>query len=104
MQEVLYTCPVGWDGAFEWDSNNLPHCQRHGVTPELVDEISLNQPRLFPDDSDGHSGSDFMIGPDDDGRMWTIVLLSHLDNTWRPITGWPSTNTEIRQYREVTDE
>jgi hypothetical protein len=39
-----------------------------------------------------------MIGPNDDGRFWTIVLASISEDVWRPITGWPSTNTEIRRY------
>jgi hypothetical protein len=39
-----------------------------------------------------------MIGPDEDGRFWTIVLLYRDADLWRPITGWPSTNTEKRLY------
>jgi hypothetical protein len=39
-----------------------------------------------------------MIGPDEDGKFWSVVLLEIAPEVWRPITGWPSTNSEIRRY------
>ena len=84
------------DPEFRWNEFNLDHCLRHGVTPEVVTAVASNDPKLFPDTDPAHAGSDFMIGPDDGGRFWTVVLLSLGDDGWRPITGWPSTNTEIR--------
>ena len=39
-----------------------------------------------------------MIGPDDTVRYWSVVLLELRTELWRPITGWPGTNTEIRRY------
>ena len=89
---------MNFEGEFQWNEVNLGHCALHGVTPLVVNAVASNEPKLFPDTAEGHSGSDFMIGPDDAGRFWTIVLLALSDDVWRPITGWPSTNTEIRRY------
>ena len=42
-----------------------------------------------------------MIGPDSSGRFWTIVILpAELSGEWKPITGWPSDNAEVRRYNE----
>jgi len=84
---------------FEWDERNERHAAAHGVTPSLVIEVADTQPRFFPNSPGaGRSGSHLMIGPDARGRFWTVVLLDVSYERWRPITGWPSTNTEIRLY------
>jgi hypothetical protein len=91
---------------FEWDERNLHHMltdRPHGISPELVLEVSGRVPRLFPNAPDAartRSGSDLMVGPDVAGRFWTIVLLDRRNGLWRPITGWPSIPTEIRLYME----
>jgi hypothetical protein len=89
---------------FEWDAANLRHVleeRSRGVNPALVDEISNGAPKLFPNAlMEGRSGSHLMVGPSAEGRFWTIVLLYKHSDLWRPITGWPSTNAEIRLYRE----
>jgi hypothetical protein len=41
-----------------------------------------------------------MIGPCISGRYWTIVVVEVDDalGLWRPITGWPSTEKEIKAW------
>ncbi len=88
---------VSW---FQWDDANLTHCARHGVTPVIVAEVRDNTPLFFLNDP-SKSGTHIMIGPDDSGRLWTIVIVnSGGSDSWRPITGWPSDNAEIRKYNE----
>ncbi len=99
---LLYTDPV--DAEFQWDTRNLEHAARHEVSPRLVLAIAANEPRLFRNSGTGRSGSHLMIGPEDDGRFWSIVLLRISEEIWRPITGWPSTNTEIARYASENDE
>jgi hypothetical protein len=91
------------DDEFQWDARNSEHAARHDVTPRLVLEIAANAPRVFPNSGAGRSGSHLMIGPDGGGRLWSIVLLRISDGYWRPITGWPSTNTEIARYGSKAD-
>jgi uncharacterized DUF497 family protein len=87
---------------FEWDEWNLRHIlidRPHGVTPALVLQVSNESFRLFANSmNEQRSGSHLMIGPDADGRFWTIVLLELTNERYRPITGWPSTSSEIRRY------
>jgi hypothetical protein len=74
----------------------------HGVTPALVAEIASNDPVIVPNrPGAGRSGSHRLIGPADDRRFWTVILLQKGDDTWRPITGWPSTKTEIQLHMEA---
>jgi hypothetical protein len=37
------------------------------------------------------------------GRFWTVILLELGSDLWRPITGWPSTGSEIRLYLDRED-
>jgi len=87
-----------WRGRFDWDNDNLTHAARHGVTPDVVQQVAVNEPKLFANSGKGRSGSHLMVGPDDTGRFWSVVLLELTSELWRPITGWPSTNNEIRRY------
>ena len=36
------------------------------------------------------------VGDPPEGEFWTVILLERGNNLWRPITGWPSTGSEIR--------
>ncbi len=86
---------------FRWDNGlegNLAHCARHEVTPVVVTDVSKRSPLFFLNDP-GKTGTHVMIGPDTNDRFWTIIIAPASDaGAWKPITGWPSTNTEIRRY------
>jgi hypothetical protein len=89
---------------FEWDERNISYIlskEDRKITPSLVAEVSENDPLLVPETRGGRSGSHKMIAPANDGRYWTFVLLDKGNDVWRPITGWPSTNAEIRLYEET---
>lgn len=104
MQSVIR---IGWVmqditvEAFIWedrDGGNLEHCARHGVTPVVAAAVLGESPRFFLNDP-GKTGTHMMIGPDDNGRFWTVVILPGAEpGQWKPITGWPSTTTEIGRY------
>ena len=84
---------------FEWEADkNEAHCARHGITPLLVEVIKNGNPKFFPNKV-GLTGTHMMMGPDDTGRFWTIIILpTARKGTWRAITGWPSTNREVTLY------
>ena len=87
---------------FEWDEANLSKLLSagRGVTPELCLELGANAPKFLLETREGRSGDYWMIAPDNEGRMWTIVVVRKGDNLWRPISGWPSTNSQIRHYNQ----
>ena len=89
---------------FQWDEDNLRHVlveSPRGVTPRLLSEIADGAPKLFQNSPlAGRTGSHLMVGPDAKERFWTIVLLYMHDDIWRPLTGWPSTQLQIRLYRQ----
>ena len=86
---------------FKWESENLAHCARHDVTPVVASDVKDGAPLFFLNDPD-KTGSHVMVGPDSSDRFWTIIISpTENDGEWKPITGWPSTRTEITRY---TDE
>ena len=91
------------DIVLEWDEGNAGHLN-YGFTVELCEQVASNFPVVILDFRKGTSGSHFFIAPDDNGRMWTIAVLQKGGNLWRPITGWPSTNRQIRLYREESND
>lgn len=93
---------------FEFNQGNLQHLlidrADRGVTPSLIVEIGDGAPKLFPNEpGEGRTGSHMMVGPDANGRFWTIILLHLHGDLYRPLTGWPSTNPQIRMYREEVE-
>jgi len=86
---------------FEWEESNEAHCSRHGVTPMVAELVKDGQPKFFRN-RPGKTGTHVMIGEDDRGRFWTIILLeTGQRGRWRPITGWPSVTAEITQYNST---
>lgn len=85
---------------FEWDDTNLQH-QWHGLTPVIAERVKDGQPKFFRN-KPGRAGTHKMVGPDINGRLWTIIILgtSHRGR-WRPITGWPSTKPDIEKYHST---
>lgn len=76
--------------SLEFDERNIDHLARHELTRRLVRRVWLNDSLTFRNPAGpGRSGTHLLIGPDDNGRVWTVVIVE-ADNTisrWRPITG-----------------
>jgi hypothetical protein len=43
-------------------------------------------------------------GDPPEGRLWTVILLEKGGDLWRPITGWPSTGSEMRMFLDRGSE
>ena len=91
---------------FELDARNLKHFHEdhpeRGIDRALLDAIASGRPAVFENEPRANrSGSHIIVGPDTSGRFWTIVALHIHGDTWRPITGWPSTDPEIRRHEEI---
>lgn len=86
----------------EWDETNLEHCARHGLTAEIAESVRSKEPEFFRETRKGRTGTHAMLGPSTEGRFWTIKLKrTSREGVWRPITGWPSTNSEISSYQDA---
>ena len=82
---------------FQWDEENENH-QTHGLNVWIADQVKDNTPVFFPNERD-KTGSHKMIGPDNDQRFWTVILVrTDTPKIWRPITGWPSGDSELDAY------
>lgn len=91
---------------FELDARNLKHFlvdhPERGIDERLLHEVIGNKPRIQPNDpQEGRSASHRVVGPDIAGRFWTFPSLEVGREKWRPLTGWPSTATEIKKYEEA---
>ena len=84
---------------FQWDTANQSHLARYRVTPEVVREVASVEPEFFLNEGGG-SGTHMMIGPDESGHLYTIILLEIGSDLWRPITGWSSDGPERAMYRQ----
>lgn len=86
----------------QWDETNLEHCARHGLTAEIAEGVRSDAPEFFRETRKSRTGTHAMVGPCADGRVWTIKMKrANHQGVWRPITGWPSTKSEIRSYRDA---
>jgi hypothetical protein len=84
-------------GELEWDDENEEHLSRR-VPPERVDEVSWGPYRLLRNKR-RRRGTIKMVGPDEGGAFWTVVLeKTDRPGRWRPVTGWPSTKGELTLY------
>jgi hypothetical protein len=84
----------------DWDERNEQH-QKWGLNLWIADEVLNNRPLFFPNER-GKSGSHKMIGPTLFGHFWTVILIrTGSAKIWRPITGWPSTESEIGAYEHA---
>ena len=90
--------PVGVDDLV-WHSETLKKIRRHGGSVRICVEVKNGQPKFFP--QSGRTGSHKMVGPDSSGRFWTIIIDYLGDGQAEPITAWPSTRKQIRQYEEA---
>jgi uncharacterized DUF497 family protein len=79
-----------------WDETNVEHIARHGLDPEEVEEVCLDQTTLFTRAGRRRYQA---IGQTAAGRYLT-VFLDHLGaGRYYPVTARPSTERERRLWR-----
>lgn len=94
--------------AIDWDleddeDGNLLHCLRHGIDETVVDEVMTEEPidlKMEP-----KTAEFVIVGPNRErNRMWTLLFdVSYKRGDWlRPVTGWPSETSEIREWEQAT--
>lgn len=63
-------------------------------------EVARNAP-LFFDNVEGRAANYRMVGPDDAGRLWTVLVRIREDGSIRPINCWPTKAAEVKRYEEA---
>jgi uncharacterized DUF497 family protein len=88
--------------SFDWDENNERECRHHGLTDRIVVEVNERRPLYFRNKV-GRTATHMMIGSDKTGRFWVVAILpTQIRGCWRPITGYPAEEKEMKLYEQET--
>lgn len=89
------------DEWIEYDEEVTRHIARHRLTPEIVFEV-VDSDAVWFKNRPGQRGSHLLIGPDRNGRFWTIILdePSLPEGRWQLVTGWRSSTAEVQRWQE----
>lgn len=83
-----------------WDARNIAKLAAHDITLEEVEAV-LDRDEWVPATHEEYPDQVRMIGPTSGGRMLTVALAPASDaGTWRPVTGWDTSDDEIAYYQE----
>ena len=74
---------------------------RRNITPEQVLQAGRNRPALVPNPRGRVAESRLMIGPDDGGRILTVVVEPLSGGSWLVRTAWPARRAQIVVYRRL---
>lgn len=74
--------------------------QTHGLTLGIAYAVLRGRPLFFLNKpGKKRTGSHMMIGPNDRGNLWTVILLRTYDpGYFECLTGWPSVPSECTLY------
>ena len=74
---------------FDWDQANIQHIAKHGITPEEVEQVVLNEPiDLTMQLRDGEERTP-QVGETDAGRI-LVVITTWRDGLIRVVTAFPA--------------
>ena len=91
---------------FVWDSANVEHIARHGVTPDEAEQVIKNDPF---DMAAGHRNGEprtVHLGETDASRV-LVVVITERDGMYRVVTARPADRKERAFYsnhKAVTDD
>jgi hypothetical protein len=93
---------IDWD-PIEVENGNLAKCMKRGIDQGVVWEVLAGD---WVDIEMPVDTADFaIVGPNEEfNRMWTLLFATSAERgDWlRPVTGWPSDNDEIAEWRSQT--
>lgn len=87
---------------FDWDKGNIGHCQKHGLSPEEIEDVFENSPAVFPDpfpDERRYRA----IGKTDKGRFaYVVFMFREVDGKTylRPISARYMHRKEVDNYEK----
>lgn len=74
---------------FEWDSANIDHIAKHGVTPAEAEQVILNQAIEVGFQHHGKEIRTAQVGETDQGRI-LFVVTTWRNNLARVVTAFPA--------------
>lgn len=87
--------------ALDFDEANDRELARHHVSANEIRQVFASRPVFIPNKR-GRAAQLVMIGATYGGRFLTVpIAATDRAGTWRPVTGWDSTASEIARYRAV---
>ena len=88
-----------WDAEnIEWDEGNEPKVVAHGISPNEVMEALLDA-EIWRPNQKGKTGNWKVYGKTQGGKAITMVILwDPIRMNLRPITAWPSSESEKGKY------
>lgn len=97
-----------FEGGIEWDpeedeKSNLAHCLEHNVDEQVVDEVLYGE--WINVEMTVDTAEFAVVGPNSAWNfMWTLLFRPSpfRGDTLRPVTGWDSKPSEIREWERVT--
>lgn len=83
-------------GGLQWDDENIEHVNKHGINPSEVEDVCFGPHLAFP----GKYGRHLVYGKTCHGK-YILVVLEHLYKiTFRPITSYPMSERDKKNYRK----
>ena len=83
---------------FVWPQDRIHHIDRHGVTPEEVEEVCFGHALVQRAESEGENPVYYVLGQTDAGRYLFCVVIRCPDGKGYPITAREMTDKEKRRY------
>ena len=84
---------------FVWPQDRIDHIDRHGVTPEEVEQMCFGRPLVQRAKSQGENPVYYILGQTDAGRYLFSVVIGFPDGKGYPVTARPMTDKEKSRYR-----
>ena len=81
-------------------ADRIEHIDRHGVTPEEVEEACFGEALVQRAKSEGENPVYYVLGQTNAGRYVFCVVIRFPDGKGYPITARPMTDKEERRYRQ----
>ncbi len=84
---------------FDWDSANVEHIARHGVTPEEAEQVVQNNPLDAPAVLRNGETRTVHLGQTDAGRV-LVVVFTERNSLYRVVTARPAKRKERAFYEK----
>ncbi len=88
---------------FVWPQDRIDYIERHGVTPDEVEDVCFGQALVQRAKSEGENPVYYALGQTNSGRYLFCVVIQFPDGKGYPITARPMTEKEERRYRQWRD-
>ena len=83
---------------FDWDTANVKHIARHGITSEECEEAYRNGPMVIERQRRKHERRRLCLGETNRGRLLTFVVIDRTGKI-RFVTAYPMDALQRRIYR-----